>query len=240
MANTNAKAAPSANVKTETAAGPVKLDMKDPVINGHAAKLVQATEQEARVRDEAAISVTKAEGGTWGTMRDEVIATLKEIGPVNAGLVLDVYLLTCKQAGGTIASRATQYAANLRRMVKAATLGKDMPADLLTATRNEYLNHSFWTASGILSKTGTKKGQKTSATEAKAEKDAAKGEKAPSIGKLAEQAGQDKGLAELLEIVAQLHGPFKAEFYGRAKELASGILKKQAASGGSGQAAAAA
>lgn len=234
MSNNNAKAAPSANVKPDSAAGPVKLDMKDPAILKHAAVLTKATAEESKARENAALELERKAGGTWAVLRDEVAATLKELGPVNAGLVLDVYLLECKTEGGMTATRGAQYAANLRRMVTAAKAGKELPAEVAKAGRSEYLAHPFWTDAGILKKTGTKKGQTTAASEKKAAKD---GEKAdgPSIGKAAEKAAQDKGMGDLLELVGQLHGPFKAEFYGRAKELARELLSKQGKATGTGQ-----
>jgi hypothetical protein len=244
MANTNANAAPSANVKPDTKAGPVKLDMKDPSIIGHAAKLTAATEQEVKAREDAAVVVDKAASGTWGVMRDETVTTIKELGPVNAGLVLDVYLLSCKTIGGMAATKATQYAANLRRMVKAATLGKELPAEILTAGRSAYLDHAFWAQSGVLAKTGTKAGSgKTAASKAKAPAAPADGTTAPEGDKQASvgDAITDKATQKIADKLAALKGQFKGRALALIHEALDQQLKLQAAATGTaGQVAAAA
>lgn len=245
MSNTNPNAAPAANVKADTKAGPVKLDMKDPSIIGHAAKLQAATEQEVKAREDAAVVVDKAANGTWGVMRDETVTTIKELGPVNAGLVLDVYLLSCKTIGGMAATKATQYAANLRRMVKAATLGKELPAEILTAGRSAYLDHAFWSQSGVLAKTGTKAGSgKTAASKAKAVTPApADGTPAPEGNKEASvgDAITDKATQKIADKLAALKGQFKGRALALIHEALDQQLKLQAAATGTaGQVAAAA
>ena len=239
--NKQDKAEPAAIANSDTKAGPVKLEMKDPAIQGHAEKLVQATQGEAKAREDAGLLVTNAASNTWAALRNETAATLKELGHANAGLVLDVYLLNSKQIGGITATRATQYAANLRRMVKAAALGKELPAHILNCGRDAYLNDAFWSDAGILAKTGTKKGKATTEAgkAANANKsqatDAAKEMAADAVSQAAKEANVDKGMREVAELFARLHGPFRAEAYTRTKELLQSILKKQGAASGTGQ-----
>lgn len=242
--NTNANAAPAANVKADTKAGPVKLDVNSPIIAGIAAALTAATAQDAKVRDDAAIAITKAEGDTWGTMRNIVVKAANEHGPANADVALDLYQFQAKAAGGTLASRANQYTSNLRRITKALKLGKEIPEAVLKAGRAEFLDSPFWKDAGVLAKSGAKAGSgKTAASKAKAE--AGKPADAPKEGDKptgpVSEAIADKAMVKIADKLNALHGQFKGRALALIHEALDQQLKLQAtATGSAGQVASAA
>lgn len=233
--NTNANAAPAANVKPDTKAGPVKLESNDPKLTAIADALFKATAEDAAARDNATAAITAASANSWGIMRDVVVKAIKEVGHGNADTALDLYLLQAKAAGGMVKQRSSQYAANLRRAVKAAAKGKELPADLLEAGRSAWNDHAFWSQSGVLHKTGTKAGSGKTATSTTT-KAATNGE--PEGGKPASVAGAIEGTKEARQLqgiadkLNALKGQFRATALSRIHETLDQQLKLQGAATG--------
>jgi hypothetical protein len=216
-----------ANKGNKASAVVTVLDINAPELSGPAGKLFDAVTVEITARNAAGQAIAKASAAAWASMVPVVRDAVKELGPVNAKVILDGFRSRCTLAGEEM-KRGIQYASDLGRIVRAAVAGKEIPASVFSGGRDTYLNDPFWQASGILKKTGPTKG-KGKAGKAEAE---AAGE---SVGTVAAKANKDKAWQEICTMLATLRGPFKAEAYAAMREVLLGISEKQALATGNGK-----
>lgn len=194
------------------------------------ATMFAAVKNEADTRDGQEIAVNAAKASAWATCRDSFLPVLK-VNPEDALAVLEDLSRQCKEAkeGQATMRWGVQYATDLKRAYKLVKKGAALPEALKTATRPEWLEHEAWKEAGVLSKAG-----RPGKPEAKPEDEGEEGE-GDTVSKAVKP---DAALSSLMQVVGQLRGPFRAEFFKEAEMLAVSILAKQAQASGSGSAAA--
>jgi hypothetical protein len=229
MANVKGKSASKkgANKGQKASAVVTVLDINAPELANPAGALFKALEAEVAARKVAGEAIAKAGAAAWSSMVPVVRDAVRDLGHVNAKVILDAFRSRCTLAGEEM-KKGQQYASDLGRIIRAAAAGKDIPASVFAGGRDTYLNDPFWQASGILKKTGPTKG-KGKAGKAEAE---AAGE---SVGTVAAKANKDAAWGRICAHVATLKGPFKAEAYAAMEELLLGICQKQALATGNGK-----
>jgi hypothetical protein len=212
--------------------------LESPEVSGPLARMVEATEAEAKARDSAEAAIAEAAGNAWGILRDATLELIAVAGFKVAGEALDAYKGKTTIIGGRTKARGNQYASDLRRAVKAAAAGKDLPEALRTAGRSAWNEHAFWTTSGVTVKRSTQAPDATTTEQAKADAEArtaAGPDGLPTTGSVhagavadaIAKAAEDAGWQELTTLYANLHGPFKAEAFAEVKATLERIAAKQ-------------
>jgi len=236
----------------------MKITDLDARLSAHKAKLIEATVSLVQAEEALAAQHTAATNNCWAVLLAEIKAIHDEAKPTPGAkksaiaayeirAVLAAYKADAQADGNpAVGKRAVQYASNLTRIAKALEAGEKIPAALWKASRTEYLEAPFWREKEILSASGRKskeesKGKGTGRQQAQ-QQEAGEGQQAPQTEGEPSQAVaaaravlEDDAAREILDRLAKLSGPFRAEAYSRIREVLDSVERKQEKATGTGQ-----